>query len=114
LSVCEPDLPLAWAEKRGYYTAKASHLDAYRAANSLLRLVCDGRIQFCLLPKDFCKERDKWSCHPEMMEIVALQKKGLVRKMESLSSPSSSSSEDDKESGDILLEHKSNPFSALV
>ncbi|XP_054869649.1 guanine nucleotide-binding protein-like 1 [Amphiprion ocellaris] len=36
--VCE-----AWAERRGYKTAKAARNDVYRAANSLLRLAIDGR-----------------------------------------------------------------------
>ncbi|KAL3260073.1 hypothetical protein MRX96_016542 [Rhipicephalus microplus] len=37
------DLCEAWAVERGYLTAKAGRPDAYRAANSLLRMALDGR-----------------------------------------------------------------------
>ncbi|KAK7887034.1 hypothetical protein WMY93_026655 [Mugilogobius chulae] len=46
--VCE-----AWAERRGYKTAKAARNDVYRAANSLLRLAIDGRLCLCLRPPGY-------------------------------------------------------------
>ena len=59
---------------------------------------------------------DKWSSHPEMIEIIDLQKKGLVGKVGALtlSSCSSLSSEDGKEEDEItLFKDKTNPFSVL-
>ena len=59
---------------------------------------------------------DKWSSHPEMIEIIDLQKKGLVGKVDALalSSCSSLSSEDGKEGDEItLFKDKTNPFSVL-
>lgn len=46
-------LSLAWAERRGYKTAKAARNDVYRAANSLLRLAIDGRLCLCLRPPGY-------------------------------------------------------------
>lgn len=43
----------AWAERRGYKTAKAARNDVYRAANSLLRLAIDGRLCLCLRPPGY-------------------------------------------------------------
>lgn len=44
---------LAWALKRGFLTAKASRPDMYRAANHILRLALDGRINLYLRPPGF-------------------------------------------------------------
>ncbi|CAO3639816.1 unnamed protein product [Cunninghamella echinulata] len=46
--ICE-----AYAEQRGYYTAKAARPDAYRAANAILRLATDGRILLSFKPSGF-------------------------------------------------------------
>ncbi|KAI8068633.1 hypothetical protein BC940DRAFT_298669 [Gongronella butleri] len=46
--VCE-----AYAEQRGFFTAKAASPDAYRAANAILRLTCDGRILLSFKPPGF-------------------------------------------------------------
>ncbi len=48
---------LAWAIKRGFMTAKASRPDIYRAANHILRLALDGRINLCLRPPGFTAEK---------------------------------------------------------
>ncbi|XP_026854934.2 guanine nucleotide-binding protein-like 1 isoform X1 [Electrophorus electricus] len=66
--VCE-----AWAEKRGYKTAKAARNDVYRAANSLLRLAMDGRLSLCLHPPGYTQGKEQWESHPELAEIEALQ-----------------------------------------
>ncbi|XP_033979886.1 guanine nucleotide-binding protein-like 1 [Trematomus bernacchii] len=66
--VCE-----AWAERRGYKTAKAARLDVYRAANSLLRLAIDGRLCLCLRPPGYSCLREHWENHPDLPEIIALQ-----------------------------------------
>ncbi|TNN81647.1 Guanine nucleotide-binding protein-like 1 [Liparis tanakae] len=65
--VCE-----AWAERRGYKTAKAARNDVYRAANSLLRLAIDGRLCLCLKPPGYSCLREHWENHPDLPEIVAL------------------------------------------
>ncbi|XP_052003214.1 guanine nucleotide-binding protein-like 1 [Xyrauchen texanus] len=66
--VCE-----AWAERRGYKTAKAARNDVYRAANSLLRLAIDGRHCLCLQPPGYTQSKDDWESHPDLSEIIALQ-----------------------------------------
>uniref|UniRef100_A0A673LNS4 Guanine nucleotide-binding protein-like 1 n=1 Tax=Sinocyclocheilus rhinocerous TaxID=307959 RepID=A0A673LNS4_9TELE len=66
--VCE-----AWAERRGYKTAKAARNDVYRAANSLLRLAIDGRLCLCLRPPGYVQSKDEWESHPDLAEIIALQ-----------------------------------------
>ncbi|XP_071765072.1 guanine nucleotide-binding protein-like 1 [Centroberyx gerrardi] len=66
--VCE-----AWAERRGYKTAKAARNDVYRAANSLLRLAIDGRLCLCLRPTGYSCLRGHWENHPDLPEIMALQ-----------------------------------------
>lgn len=47
----------AWAERRGYKTAKAARNDVYRAANSLLRLALDGRLCLCLRPPGYTQNK---------------------------------------------------------
>ncbi len=54
---------LAWAERRGYKTAKAARNDAYRAANSLLRLAIDGRMCLCLQPPGYTQSKGQRSNH---------------------------------------------------
>uniref|UniRef100_A0A667Z068 Guanine nucleotide-binding protein-like 1 n=1 Tax=Myripristis murdjan TaxID=586833 RepID=A0A667Z068_9TELE len=66
--VCE-----AWAERRGYKTAKAARNDVYRAANSLLRLAIDGRLCLCLRPPGYSCLKGHWENHPDIPEIMALQ-----------------------------------------
>lgn len=45
----------AWAEKRGFLTAKAARPDVYRAANHILRLALEGRLCLCTRPPGFTK-----------------------------------------------------------
>ncbi|KAK5621160.1 hypothetical protein CRENBAI_012607 [Crenichthys baileyi] len=66
--VCE-----AWAERRGYKTAKAAHNDVYRAANSLLRLAIDGRLCLCLRPPGYSCLKEHWENHLDLPDIIALQ-----------------------------------------
>ncbi|XP_065829566.1 guanine nucleotide-binding protein-like 1 [Oscarella lobularis] len=61
--VSDPDRPMSaweicfyWAEKRGYYTARAARPDAYRAANSLLRLTIEGRLCMAMRPPGYAKD----------------------------------------------------------
>lgn len=43
----------AWAEKRGFLTAKAARNDVYRAANHLLRMASEGRLCLCMKPPGY-------------------------------------------------------------
>ncbi|XP_072286041.1 guanine nucleotide-binding protein-like 1 [Pyxicephalus adspersus] len=61
----------AWAEKRGYRTAKASRNDTYRAANSLLRLAVDGRLCLCMRPPGYSLNKGAWEQHPDTLEIIS-------------------------------------------
>jgi len=47
----------AWAEKRGYKTARAARNDVYRAANSILRLAAEGRLRLCLRPPGYSAQK---------------------------------------------------------
>ncbi|XP_046845261.1 guanine nucleotide-binding protein-like 1 isoform X2 [Xenia sp. Carnegie-2017] len=67
------DICDAWAEQRGFRTAKAGRPDTYRAANSLLRLATQGKIVMCLYPPGFFSKQDEWKDHPETKEIAKLQ-----------------------------------------
>ncbi|XP_058024225.1 guanine nucleotide-binding protein-like 1 isoform X2 [Ahaetulla prasina] len=70
---CAWDVCEAWAEKRGYKTAKGARNDVYRAANSLLRLAVDGRLCICMRPPGYTSQKGMWDHHPETAEIAALQ-----------------------------------------
>ncbi|XP_060127200.1 guanine nucleotide-binding protein-like 1 [Zootoca vivipara] len=70
---CAWDVCEAWAEKRGYKTAKGARNDVYRAANSLLRLAVDGRLCVCMRPPGYSARKAMWEHHPETAEIAALQ-----------------------------------------
>ncbi|XP_063287408.1 guanine nucleotide-binding protein-like 1 [Pelobates fuscus] len=65
------DICEAWADKRGYKTAKAARSDTYRAANSILRLAVDGRLCMCMRPPGYTQQKESWEQHPETLEIVA-------------------------------------------
>ncbi|NXV10472.1 GNL1 protein, partial [Cettia cetti] len=51
------DLCEAWAEKRGYKTARAARNDVARAANALLRLAAEGRLRLCMRPPGFTQQK---------------------------------------------------------
>ncbi|XP_003217991.1 guanine nucleotide-binding protein-like 1 [Anolis carolinensis] len=70
---CAWDVCEAWAEKRGYKTARGARNDVYRAANSLLRLVVDGRLCVCMRPPGYTAHKAMWEHHIETTEIAALQ-----------------------------------------
>ncbi|XP_006818416.1 guanine nucleotide-binding protein-like 1 [Saccoglossus kowalevskii] len=67
------DICDAWAEKRGFITAKAGRNDTYRAANNILRLAVEGRLVLCMSPVGYTAEKAKWESHPETKYIAALQ-----------------------------------------
>ncbi|KAL0984911.1 hypothetical protein UPYG_G00150360 [Umbra pygmaea] len=90
--VCE-----AWAERRGYKTAKAARNDVYRAANSLLRLAVDGRLCLVLRPPGYNNQRDQWESHPDLAEIIALQGRGEEERPGEEDEDGESSSEPEEE-----------------
>ncbi|TTD18131.1 Guanine nucleotide-binding protein-like 1 [Bagarius yarrelli] len=95
--VCE-----AWAERRGYKTAKAARNDVYRAANSLLRLAMDGRLCLCFRPPGYTQEIDKWESHPDLAEIIALQgRKSADEENGEMDEDDEESSSEPQEEGDI-------------
>ncbi|NXX13485.1 GNL1 protein, partial [Podargus strigoides] len=51
------DICEAWAEKRGYKTARAARNDAYRAANSILRMAAEGKLRLCLRPPGYSAQK---------------------------------------------------------
>ncbi|XP_028410961.1 guanine nucleotide-binding protein-like 1 [Dendronephthya gigantea] len=67
------DICDAWAEQRGFHTAKAGRPDTYRAANNLLRLATDGKIVICLYPPGYTSKEEIWKANPETKEIAKLQ-----------------------------------------
>lgn len=99
--VCE-----AWAERRGYKTAKAARNDVYRAANSLLRLAIDGRLCMSLRPPGYTQNKDQWESHLELPEIVTLQgrrpedEESSERDEEDGESSSEPEDEDDRDADD--------------
>uniref|UniRef100_A0A8B9HMY9 Guanine nucleotide-binding protein-like 1 n=1 Tax=Astyanax mexicanus TaxID=7994 RepID=A0A8B9HMY9_ASTMX len=93
--VCE-----AWAERRGYKTAKAARNDVYRAANSLLRLAIDGRLCMSLRPPGYTQNKDQWESHPELPDIVALQGRRPEDEESSEESSSEPEDEDDRDADD--------------
>lgn len=62
--------PPAWAEKRGYKTAKAARNDVYRAANSLLRLALDGRLSLCFHPPGYSEQKGQPASVPPSPAVV--------------------------------------------
>ncbi|XP_068929745.1 guanine nucleotide-binding protein-like 1 [Petaurus breviceps papuanus] len=95
---CAWDICEAWAEKRGYKTAKAARNDVYRAANSLLRLAADGRLSLCLRPPGYSEQRASWESHPETLELVMMQGRvGLSGEDEDEEEELSSSGEEEGE-----------------
>jgi len=70
------DICEQWAEKRGFRTARAARLDANRAANGLLRMALDGKLNLCLYPPNYVAEKEKWLRHPDVPSIVAIQAMG--------------------------------------
>ncbi|XP_050407789.2 guanine nucleotide-binding protein-like 1 [Patella vulgata] len=64
--ICE-----AWAEKRRFYTSKAARPDISRAANHLLRITVDGRIQLCFRPPGYTDNKEYWEDHEDSIKLQA-------------------------------------------
>ncbi|XP_065510815.1 guanine nucleotide-binding protein-like 1 [Caloenas nicobarica] len=96
------DLCEAWAEKRGYKTARAARNDVYRAANSILRLAAEGRLRLCLRPPGYTAQKDLWELHPETAALAELLEQGDpgVRGPAPPGEEGSSSEEEESDSGE--------------
>ncbi|XP_052790846.1 guanine nucleotide-binding protein-like 1 [Mya arenaria] len=126
LDICE-----SWAQKRGFVTAKAARLDAYRSANHLLRIALEGRICLCFYPTGYWKNKEKWETCDETVAFIGLQN-SYTKKAKSTSdaddeSAESSSEEEEEEENEGSQEGRqlkpkfdtesivsSNPFALLV
>ncbi|CAF2099599.1 unnamed protein product [Rotaria magnacalcarata] len=64
MDICE-----AWSIKRGFLTAKACRPDVYRAANHILRLALDGRINLYLRPPGFTADKQRYLSDPRAIEL---------------------------------------------
>lgn len=111
------DLCEAWALERGYLTAKAGRPDAYRAANSLLRMALDGRT-LCLAFRPHGYSESKGSAE----DVTLLAHLARIRGEPPVKGASSESeqegSEDEEDSDDEEEEEEdhfqSNKFAALA
>ncbi|KAH8019410.1 hypothetical protein HPB51_019383 [Rhipicephalus microplus] len=103
------DLCEAWAVERGYLTAKAGRPDAYRAANSLLRMALDGRT-LCLAFRPQGSEVDS-----SLMARLARIRGEPPAKSASSESEQEESEDEDSEEEDEEEDHfQTNKFAALA
>uniref|UniRef100_A0A8D0FWD8 Guanine nucleotide-binding protein-like 1 n=1 Tax=Strix occidentalis caurina TaxID=311401 RepID=A0A8D0FWD8_STROC len=91
------DICEAWAEKRGYKTAKAARNDVYRAANSILRLAAEGRLPPPSPPNPRTPRGDLWEQHPETAALAALQELGGDPSARGSAPPGEASSSEEEE-----------------
>ncbi|CAB4005480.1 guanine nucleotide-binding -like 1 isoform X1 [Paramuricea clavata] len=110
------DICDAWAEQRGFHTAKAGRPDTYRAANSLLRLATDGKIVMCLYPPQFTSKQETWKAHSETKDIAKLQQQFSDLKqwrLEEATREAESNSSEHEQTGSEEDVHVCNAFSLL-
>jgi len=67
------DICEGWANKKGFFTARAARPDVYRSANHLLRMTLEGKIPFYLTPKGYSEQKEFWESHPETKEVKWVQ-----------------------------------------
>ncbi|GLH15233.1 Large subunit GTPase 1 homolog [Gryllus bimaculatus] len=67
------DVCNAWAQKRGFFTARTARLDSYRAANHLLRMTLEGKICLCLQPPEYSQKKEFWEKHPDISMVKWIQ-----------------------------------------
>lgn len=77
------DLCDGWALKRGFLTAKAGRPDTFRASNNILRMALEGKIALTLRPPEYLANKEKWTNHPELQEVITIQAMGTNDKSES-------------------------------
>lgn len=92
------DICDAWAQKRGFMTARTARPDLYRAANHLLRIAVDGRLCLCFRPPAYSKTKDYWEKHVETEALWLIQHQHC-RRNRAISDESESLSSSDEEIG---------------
>uniref|UniRef100_A0A1E1XRN4 Guanine nucleotide-binding protein-like 1 n=1 Tax=Amblyomma sculptum TaxID=1581419 RepID=A0A1E1XRN4_AMBSC len=113
------DLCEAWALERGYLTAKAGRPDAYRAANSLLRMALDGRT-LCLAfrPQGYSQSKGSETDSALLAHLARIRGEPPVKSASSDSEQEESGDEDDEEDEEDEEEEEdhfqSNKFAALA
>lgn len=111
------DLCEAWAVERGYLTAKAGRPDAYRAANSLLRMALDGRT-LCLAfrPHGYSQNKGSEVDSALLARLARIRGEPPVKSASSGSEPEESEDDDeDSEEDDEEEDHfQTNKFAALA
>ncbi|KAK7466005.1 hypothetical protein BaRGS_00037442 [Batillaria attramentaria] len=120
LDICE-----GWAIKHGFFTAKASRPDIYRAANQILRMAVEGRVRLCLAPPKYFQQQEKWRNDPfatQLTELLHRQTQLSEHEEESSDSESEGEHGTDSEDGDAESDGEteakcyatSNPFALLT
>uniref|UniRef100_A0A131YS40 Guanine nucleotide-binding protein-like 1 n=1 Tax=Rhipicephalus appendiculatus TaxID=34631 RepID=A0A131YS40_RHIAP len=111
------DLCEAWAVERGYLTAKAGRPDAYRAANSLLRMALDGRT-LCLAfrPQGYLQNKGSEVDSALMARLARIRGEPPAKGASSESEQEESEDDDeDSEEEDEEEDHfQTNKFAALA
>lgn len=92
MDVCD-----GWAQKRGFYTAKAARLDSYRAANNILRMALDGKITLCLYPPGYTEMKAFWASHKDVKDVYWLQAKSATNEANVNASKPAALDEEDEE-----------------
>lgn len=67
----------AWAQARGFFTAKTARPDIMRAANHILRMAQSGQIVLSLLPIGFVAKEDAWLTHEGISDVEAIKALGI-------------------------------------
>ena len=105
------DICEAWAEKRGYVTARSNRLDVARAANHIMRMCLEGRICLSLRPPGYNAEAYATHSDKEVIHhLLALDQVGDKEDVDTEDVDESSSSE---ESGDEAVEDEQKSAAVL-
>nr|XP_041568666.1 guanine nucleotide-binding protein-like 1 isoform X1 [Taeniopygia guttata]XP_041568667.1 guanine nucleotide-binding protein-like 1 isoform X2 [Taeniopygia guttata] len=103
----------AWAEKRGYKTARAARNDVARAANGLLRLAAEGRLRLCFRPPGYSQEKERWELHPDTAALAAMTGGGASAPPPAGPAPSSEDEGEESEQATPPPSPAPNPFALL-
>ncbi|XP_046987293.1 guanine nucleotide-binding protein-like 1 [Schistocerca americana] len=99
------DICDGWAQKRGFFTARTSRLDSYRAANHLLRMALDGKICLCMRPAGYSNNKELWENHEYVETVHWVQAKGQEKNTELKDGTESSDEESDTSEKQISHEN---------
>lgn len=92
------DICEGYAIKSGYYTAKASRPDVYRAANQLLRMAVEGRLRVCFAPPGYFENLEKWKADPFAVRLLQQMEKEASGSRQAQSGDSESDNEEEHSS----------------